>query len=107
MNMPSDSSVNSLALVRERNSILQASSRWGATPSVSIDIGNDERGEFFDIAIKPSQLADSQVIDVSADAASPIADVATGRWKAQVPVRTRRTTLVCRRGPRGGQPFLP
>jgi hypothetical protein len=27
--------------------------RWGTTPEVSIDIGNDSEGEFFDIAIQP------------------------------------------------------
>ena len=38
--------------------------RWGTTPEVSIDIGNDAEGEFFDIAIQPPQLAETQVIDV-------------------------------------------
>ena len=34
------------------------------TPKVSIDIGNDSAGEFFDIAIQPPQLAETQVIEV-------------------------------------------
>ncbi|WP_404308285.1 hypothetical protein [Neorhodopirellula lusitana] len=40
--------------------------RWGTTPveKVSIDIGNDAEGEFFDLAIQPPQLAETQVIDV-------------------------------------------
>ena len=38
--------------------------RRGSTPDVSIDIGNDAEGEFFDIAVKPAQLADTQVIDL-------------------------------------------
>ncbi len=38
--------------------------RWGPTPDVAIDIGDDGEGEFFDIAIKPFLLDDTQVIDV-------------------------------------------
>ncbi len=40
--------------------------RWGTAlrEKVSIDIGNDAEGEFFDISIQPPQLAETQVIDV-------------------------------------------
>lgn len=38
--------------------------RWGTTPEVSIDIGDDAEGEFFDIAVQPTQLADTEVIDI-------------------------------------------
>jgi hypothetical protein len=38
--------------------------RWQATPNVSIDIGNDAEGEFFDIAVQPALFADTEVIDV-------------------------------------------
>ena len=38
--------------------------RWGVTPEVSIDIGNDAEGEFFDLSIQPSLVAETQIIDV-------------------------------------------
>lgn len=38
--------------------------RVGALPSVSIDVGNDREGEFFDISILPEQLEETEVIDV-------------------------------------------
>ncbi len=38
--------------------------RSGATAEVSIDIGNDAEGEFFDIAVQPAQMADTEVIDI-------------------------------------------
>ncbi|MCC6510530.1 MAG: hypothetical protein IT423_15620 [Pirellulaceae bacterium] len=37
---------------------------WGVPPNVSIDIGHDAEGEFFDISVKPAVLAETQVIDV-------------------------------------------
>jgi hypothetical protein len=38
--------------------------RWITPPDVSIDIGNDAEGEFFDLSIQPDVLAETQVIDV-------------------------------------------
>jgi hypothetical protein len=38
--------------------------RWGNSPDVSIDIGSDSIGEFFDISVKPALLAETQVLDV-------------------------------------------
>lgn len=38
--------------------------RWGTPPEVSIDIGNDAEGEYFDLAIQPKLVAETQVIDV-------------------------------------------
>ena len=38
--------------------------RWETTPEISIDIGNDGDGEFFDISVKPGLLDDTEVIDV-------------------------------------------
>lgn len=40
--------------------------RWGATPDFQIDIGNDSEGEFFDIAVQPTLLEETLVIDVQA-----------------------------------------
>jgi hypothetical protein len=38
--------------------------RWQLPESVSIDIGRDDRGEFFDISIQPGQVCDTLVLDV-------------------------------------------
>jgi hypothetical protein len=42
-------------------------SRRGATPEVSIDIGIDAVGEFFELSIQPRLIAETQVLDVQAD----------------------------------------
>lgn len=42
-------------------------SRRGVIPDVSIDIGMDSEGEFFELSIKPRFLAETQVLDVQPD----------------------------------------
>lgn len=38
--------------------------RWAQTQGVSIDIGHDAKGEFFDLSITPSLVVETEVIDV-------------------------------------------
>lgn len=39
-------------------------SRWLETQPVSIDIGEDRAGEFFDLAIEPGLVSDTRVLDI-------------------------------------------
>jgi hypothetical protein len=44
-----------------------ASSRRGVIPEVSIDIGEDAAGEFFELLIKPQLITETQILDVQPD----------------------------------------
>ena len=63
--------------------------RWTKVEGVSIDIGNDAEGEFFDISVETTRACRNPGPRRSANAAALAADVGSRRRKAQVPVRSR------------------
>ena len=68
--------------------------RWRATPEVSIDVGNDAEGEFFDLSIQPQLVAETQVVDVQPSLRHLLLMSRQDDGKHKFLCGTRRATLV-------------